>query len=774
MSEIITLKASASALISEESGYLDYNDHSSGSVDLGGENLPELLCSFPSLTEADRYKQVLGGTAWLYCGINDSSVTSSVFCRALSSSFAAASVTGRSYDSYTPYGQSHAIAIKGAEGNKYRAAELSASEAVQALKAGLSFSCVSRGVYYSTTAQTAYGSNAPKLDVSLGDVLGLDVLEQYPSAGSSLNVNKSCAFSLSWSSVTGALEEIRIAKLELQWRLSGAESFNSIELSAEEISAKSITVPAGTFPSGDIEYRFALSSNSGAISYGKWNALVTPEAVIYSYSPQAGARLNRLNRNAFSCYIKAEPTGNSFWLDGQSGSVLRWRVAGETTVNELPLSSAVNYAGVSVPGGTFPSGSIEYQFSVVDELGRTVESSWVTISTVDTISAARAVAPMGSVEDGERSIVMQWEHINESGTKPTQSEIQIAQPGEELAELAIVEGSALQYSAPAKTFASGEWRWRVRTYNIDGAAGAWSDEVSFVVIASPTTPILVLEDEGPRPEIRWQTNEQEGYELELDGVSLGTRFGAVQSWKSPDYLRDGQHSFRVRVQNVYGLWSEWGMVIFTVANEPGPEISLQGIGGREAKLQWQAAGYDFYIVYRNGTPIGKTIGTEWIDLLVVDHANYIVRGCYSDSCNYGESRELMLDVRPESLIIQMVSKVGTEGWISLRLSQTQHRVTKSIRGRTVKLLQLSGAAYPVAEPEDAQSLSIQVSCAFKDRAEGRVLETLTGKLVCVKTPHGERAIGYLQNLNKNGEEFYSSYSFTVQHLEFEEAIDIDA
>ena len=783
MSEIITLKASASALISEESGYLDYNDHSSGSVDLAGERLPELLCSFPSLTGANRYKQVLGGTAWLCCGINDSSVTSSVFCRALPSGFAAASVTGRSYDSYTPYGQSHAIAIKGAEGNKYRAVELSAAEAMQALKAGLSFSCVSRGVYYSTTAQTAYGSNAPKLDVSLGELLGVEISPSEPQAGWHLNIAKPCAFKFKVSAPEGkTVEPLSLAAAELQWRVAGSAVISSKVLTTEEIAAEELSLPAAYFPTGNIDYRFVATANSGAIVEGDWISLVNPQIKKIELTPVAGARINRAKANRFYALVYAEPIyGNAFFFECQDGE-LRWRISGQDNYETVPFdlnpaswgSRDLIFFGAKVPGDTFSGNELEYKICGTTTDGQNVESAWTSFDTRDTIPSTRITSPLGSVEDGERPILMQWEHINESGTAATKSEIQIARPGEEFSELVIIDGNALQYSALAKTFASGEWRWRVRTYNIDGVAGAWSDEVSFVVIASPTTPILVLEDEGPRPEIRWQTNEQEGYELELDGVSLGTRFGAVQRWKSPDYLSDGQHSFRVRVQNVYGLWSEWGLLMFPVHNETGAEIELQGQGGREAKLQWQAAGYDFYIVYRNGMPIGKTIGTEWIDLLAVDHANYIIRGCYSDSCNYGESRELTLDVRPESLIIQAVSKLGTEGWISLRMSQTQHRVTKSVRGRTVNLLQLSGAEYPEAEPEDAKSLSIQISCAFKDRAECRVLEDLTGQLVCVKTQYGDRAVGYLQSLNKNGEEFFSSYSFTVQHLELEEAIDIDS
>ena len=772
MSEILTLKASASALISEQTGYLDYNDHSSKSAVLNDNRVLELLCSYPEFTGDNRYRQILNGTAWVYAGINVDNLRTIIFCNVLPATFDATKVTGRNYSGYSRY-DSHDILFS-SSGYNYQAAELNAEETLQAIKFGVRYRDVVDGVYYAVTAHTAYGSNPPKLDVNLGDLLGVDIQKQLPAAGSSLNINENCKFAFDKSISQNSLEAIALVKAELQWKLKNSDAINTIQLSDEELKAESVTVIGGSFPSGNLEYRFALTANSGAVRFGQWVELVEPKTTISSISPPNGARLNRFKQNLFSCLILADPPGNSSLLKGSRGSVLRWRHPDSNTINEVGLSSELNYTGVSLESNVLPSGNIEYQLSIIDELGRTVETPWVTVSTVDTISTARVETPAGSVEDGEREIVFRWAHINESGTQASKSELQAARPGEAFSTFATIYGSATEHSAPAKSFASGQWQWRVRTYNIDDVAGAWSEAASFVVIASPQTPVMVLEDAGPRPVVRWQTNEQEGYELELNGVSLGTRFGPVQRWTSPDYLENGQHSFRVRVQNVYGLWSDWGMLVFTVANDASAEITLQGKAGREAKLQWQASGFDFYIIYRNGVPIGKTAANQWTDLFAIDKASYRVRGCYKNSDNYGISQELQLEVLPESLIIQAVSKLGSEDWISLRLSQSQHRVTKSSRGRSVNTMQLIGSKYPVAEPEEFESLSIQISCAFMNREECRVLEDLTGKLVCVKTPYGDMAVGYLQNLSKSGEEFYSSYNFSVQHLELEEAIDIDA
>lgn len=786
MSEILTLKASASALISDEDGYLDSNNHSAATIDFTNFATRSMLVQFPPLPDGYDYREFLGATLKFNVSVNFSlSASRWVYFYPLVSAFNVDTVSGRNFERYdrryAAY-ENELISPPGYSG--WLAKDFDSYAAEYLLKYGAELHIQTINEYGDrNSASTAYGSNPPELVAVFSDPVPILPKFSFPLAGRSLNPNKDCRFSLWMSSaheVADTLKPIALYEVELQWKVKGSNIVDSIVFSADALDIQKqgdyqtadFTVPGGTFSTGDIEYRFMLTANSGAVTYSEWVGLVTPTPELSFFSPASGARLNRLSSNYFNCLIRANPEGNSTFLDGQSGGVLRWRIVGDSA-NEVPLVNPY-YRSAFIPGGTLPSGSIEYQLSIIDELGRTVETPWVTVSTVDTISTARVETPAGSVEDGERDIVFRWAHINESGTQASKSELQAARPGEAFSTFATIYGSATEHSAPAKSFASGEWQWRVRTYNIDDAAGTWSEAASFVVIASPQTPVVLLEDEGPRPEIRWQTNEQEGYELELDGVSLGTRFGPVQRWTSPDYLENGQHSFRVRVQNVYGLWSDWGMLVFTVANDASAEITLQGKAGREAKLQWQASGFDFYIIYRNGVPIGKTAANQWTDLFAIDKASYRVRGCYKNSDNYGISQELHLEVLPESLIIQAVSKLGSEDWISLRLSQSQHRVTKSSRGRSVNTMQLIGSKYPVAEPEEFESLSIQISCAFMNREECRALEDLTGKLVCVKTPYGDMAVGYLQNLSKSGEEFYSSYNFSVQHLELEEAIDIDA
>ena len=97
----------------------------------------------------------------------------------------------------------------------------------------------------------------------------------------------------------------------------------------------------------------------------------------------------------------------------------------------------------------------------------------------------------------------------------------------------------------------------------------------------------------PRPEIRWQSDEQQAYQVEIDGVyTSGTRFGTGKTWKAPFYLADGNYTVRVRVQNEYGFWSPWGTAALPVTNVPGGAITLTAEGGIEAALSWTPGSFD--------------------------------------------------------------------------------------------------------------------------------------------------------------------------------------
>jgi hypothetical protein len=233
-----------------------------------------------------------------------------------------------------------------------------------------------------------------------------------------------------------------------------------------------------------------------------------------------------------------------------------WRKSASDTVKEIAVPGTAT--SITIPANTFSGDSIQWQLSVTANSGVTTTSDWMTLSLTDVDSTAVAVAPDRAVLDGSSSNVFKWEHVISTGTAQTKAELQQSTDGSTWTALATVTGAANTWTAPAGTFTSGTKYWRVRTYNSKGAAGAWSAATQFIVLAAPATPPVSIVSTEPRPEIRWQSDEQQAYQVEIDGVyASGTRFGTGKTWKAPFYLDDGSYTVRVRVQNEYGFWSPW-------------------------------------------------------------------------------------------------------------------------------------------------------------------------------------------------------------------------
>lgn len=499
------------------------------------------------------------------------------------------------------------------------------------------------------------------------------------------------------------------------------------------------------------------------ITFSDDNALMT----ITSTSPISGARLYRNSENTFSASTGV--SGLCFGLPITASGVFRWRETGSTELRELPVTAGSSPRTV-VPADTFTGTSIDYQFELTSTSGNVETSDWVTVSLIDTISSARAVSPANTVVDGNSPMPFVWEHINESGANQTKAELQISKDASTWSALVTVSDSDTHCDVPAGSIASGTWYWRVRTYNLDGVAGSWSDPAMFMAISSPSTPIIIVTSSEPRPAIQWQTSEQEAYELELVGVLNTTAYGPEKTWRCSQYLPDGSYTIRVRSQNLYGLWSQWGETEIVIGNNPGEPFALTVSASHQAALNWGGNGYDFYIVYRNGMPIAKTTEQVYIDRWSAGDVMYQVRGCYNDNANYGLSNEVRTEILPETI---MITPVDGADWISLELSDAQHRTTKVNMGREIASLKISGRKYPSAELTGFYSHSVSVTCAFYNRQDCMQLEALLGRLVCVKTKDGDMAIGYISSMAKTAGQFYAVYDFDVPQIDFKEEIDLD-
>lgn len=533
-----------------------------------------------------------------------------------------------------------------------------------------------------------------------------------------------------------------------------------------------------------VAFRGAVSGTSEAVFYGEKSTRKPFLTCEYSndnvgikadnLSPSAGAFVNRTQKNTFTWDTEddTDPTQVCFAEIKQTSAVFEWRVKNASTSKTINVSGATT--ACTVPANTFPSGTIEWRVKVTANSGTTTTSAWQEITTTDVTPSCKPVSPSGIVIDATIVNRFSWQHIISTGTPQSKADLQWSADGTTWNTLATVTGENQYYDVPANTFTSGTKYWRVRTYNTDGTASAWSEKAEFIAINAPSAPSIVIQSTGPRPRITWQTSEQEAYQLTLSsGYASGTVYGTEKAWRSPVYLADGSYTVRVRVQNKYGMWSEWSAAALPVSHTEGEAITLSVDAAHEAALTWQTAGsYDFYLVERDGVAIARTIQKQYIDHTSIGSVTYRVRGCYDDSDNYGVSNSDTVEILPET---NMICDLETGVWLEMRLSETQLRTNRTSFSAGVSTVHLAGLAYPVEERSEQRDRALSVACAWPhaQRAAALALEALVGRLVCLKDRYGNMVIGSLPSLESNCDEFMRRYSFTISHTNREEAIALD-
>ena len=520
-----------------------------------------------------------------------------------------------------------------------------------------------------------------------------------------------------------------------------------------------------TPPPYRIKYQTTRGSNAPYMTVEYGNEIVGIN--LSSLSPSNGS-IVAANSTTFSWAEKA--SGCCYEAISRTSAKFRWRKSASDTVKEIDVPGTAT--SITIPANTFSGDSIQWQLSVTANSGVTTTSDWMTLSLTDVESTAVAVAPDRAVLDGASDNVFKWEHVISTGTAQTKAELQQSTDGSTWTELATVTGAANTWTAPAGTFTSGTKYWRVRTYNSKGAAGAWSAATQFIVLAAPATPPVSIVSTEPRPEIRWQSDEQQAYQVEIDGVyTSGTRFGTGKTWKAPFYLADGNYTVRVRVQNEYGFWSPWGTAALPVTNVPGGAITLTAEGGIEAALSWTPGSFDYYLVYRDGVAIAKVTEPGYTDAASIGGVRYQVRGCYNNSDNYSLSEAVEVTVSTDKVRLYDMERGE---WLHFLYDSSAHRSTGLSLSQDIQYVQLSGHTYPVAERSEFKSRALRITCVCADDAERQSLRALLGHLTCCKTPEGNMTIGYPASITENSDDFFSTYSFTIEQIDRKEEINIDS
>lgn len=454
----------------------------------------------------------------------------------------------------------------------------------------------------------------------------------------------------------------------------------------------------------------------------------------------------------------SQASATFYWRAGTSGS---W-----TTVAASGSTQAV-----TIPAETMPVGTVQWYVQATDDQGTTTSSPVYTITTEDSLQVATPLSPIGTVEDGSAEILMTWQEANDTGTTPTGADLQISTNGTTWTDLAHVTGAATQYTAPAGSFVGGTVYWRVRAYNIDNAAGPWSEAAAFVSVAAPPAPIVTAEA-VPFATIRWQSDGQQAWRVTVDGTVFGPYFGTGKSFTLRDYLQDGEHTAQVEVQGSFGLWSQAGQVSFTVANVPGDVIQLSGVFYRDAALSWETESQTAdFLIYRDGVRIGHTNGSSFTDRVILGRHRWQVINRLPGG-TYTASNVVEGELKSCGLAVALLA--GGE-WLELTKSASSTREIGTTISQAASVRHFAGEIWPSAEvaPYRDQAVSFDAAWLQREKSQAAAFEAAIGQTVILKVPDGSCVVGLLSAVSRRSQIFFRAYTATVTRVKWRDYVDED-
>lgn len=455
------------------------------------------------------------------------------------------------------------------------------------------------------------------------------------------------------------------------------------------------------------------------------------------------------------------------------------------TVKEIELEYSLNDGQAWIPIGvvfrkpynypvnsnTFPAQrSILWHVRAMNGDDAWGDWSETAFTTVDYPSVSTPISPKGTVEDTDEDIVFQWSSSNQSGTLPIRADIQFSYNGNDWISLEPTDGTPYK-TVPAGTIHTGTIQWRVRSYNRDGDAGDWSPPAVFVARASPRI-MEITADGKPFTVFTWQATEQQTYEIEIDNsVIYGSFFGDEKTFQLPDYLDDGVHTVKIRVQNEMNTWSKPGELTFTVLNVPGDDVQLSGDFDLDAELFWDdESDRTDYLVYRDGILIAETSHKSFSDRVVLGEHSYYVVNRYA---NGYYSKSNIVEHTMSTDVCQIAPLCGGE-WLPLEKSENAQQSQSFKHSRNVAYHHFSGDKNPTPEVGDEEVLVGEFDAAWFYTEEGnKMLKHLLGQALIIKSRGEEVVIGVLEAYTKVNRKHFRGYAFSIRQMEWKDYICVE-
>lgn len=454
--------------------------------------------------------------------------------------------------------------------------------------------------------------------------------------------------------------------------------------------------------------------------------------------------------------------------------LIEWRNGDTGEIQSIQIDTGS--ASYIVPANTFPqTDNLQIRVTVTFNGDFISQSEWVTLTTIDTKPAVEIVYPNSIFIDGSVINEFRWKYIVSTGSLQYSATLQYStNNGGSWEQLGSVIGSDTFYNVPADTLPAGNVLWRVRATNSDGDKSDWSNPVPVVVRSKPKPPSLTVLGDSPRPDVNWQAPDQIAYQIKALDFDSGELYGGGKSYKIPIFLPDGIVEIKVRIQNSWGLWSDWAAATVNIKNKNtglGDIVAYAACRKYNIRISWKSIGNTeelTYYVYRDGVMIGKGKDSEFFDDLACGVHEYQVLGSYGDYYVMSNKVAARLDIKTAC-----IAEYGVWNWLDLPIRRGGLPTLSTQYGSNIVYQHFAGRELPVAEIGEDLDVAWSFSFSALDREVSEKMRRFFRRLVVYKDPRDGVCIGVLGGQQMVSDRYSWDLTYTIQAVDHQEVIDYD-
>ena len=297
----------------------------------------------------------------------------------------------------------------------------------------------------------------------------------------------------------------------------------------------------------------------------------------------------------------------------------------------------------------------------------------------------------------------------------------------------------------------------------DGYSVAPAVANEYTVKLNPSTSAISC-DGKPVPTISWTSTGQAAYQVRFGDYDSGARSGNQTSFTVPRIFADGSYPAQVRTATNAGEWSGWTDVEYVAISNSAPSGTVTAAAekfGENVRISWTGtvSSPTNYAVFRDGTLIGVTTGTEFVDRFA-NAGSYVVYavkdGYYRASGAVSFRAALRYDV------------ISADGGLTYtRLKFTPDLKSQPESHQTeISFAWFAGRRKPIAMTANQKTRVKQFSYIYHKRADAEFLIDLEGQEILLKNTRGAVIYGILGGLTISDERC-PVVSFSVQEIERE-------